>query len=85
MFKCWKAAQERARRAAEEVPLQGLNSRVLGSFVVFVLIADSQMDPYRHMLATQDTVEIDSGIRCRVSFLFELQDCASASTTFHQH
>ena len=82
MFKYWKAAQERARRAAEEVPLQGLNFRALGIFVVFALIA--RWTPCRHMLATQDTVENDSGIRCKVSFLFELQDCASASTIFHQ-
>ena len=38
----------------------------------------------RHMLATKNTVENDPGIRCKVSFLFELKDCAYTNTICHR-
>ena len=75
---CTRTCKKSCRRGAAA----GMEFQSFGDFCG--VCADSQMDPCRHMLATQDTVENDSGIRCKVSFLFDSQDCASARTIFHQ-
>ena len=74
---CARRSKKICRRGVDA----GIQSPTLGNWGV---CADSCMASCRHMLATKNTVENDPGIRCKVSFLFELKDCAYTNTICHR-